>query len=84
MKKYQNLVRRTITLCMPVILILGLVINLVFPDRELSFVENRSLQKFPEMDRTSILDGSFETKLSSGLRISLWEEMVLFIFAMGC
>lgn len=65
MKKYQNLVRRTITLCMPVILILGLVINLVFPDRELSLVENRSLQKFPEMDRTSLMDGSFETKLSS-------------------
>lgn len=50
---------------MPVILILGLVVNLVFPDHELSFVENRSLQRFPEMDRTSMMDGSFETKLSS-------------------
>lgn len=84
MKKYQNLVRRTITLCMPVILILGLVINLIFPDHELSFVENRSLQKFPEIDKTSMLDGSFETKLSSWFADQFVEEMVLFIFAMGC
>lgn len=69
---------------MPVILILGLVINLIFPDHELSFVENRSLQKFPEIDKTSMLDGSFETKLSSWFADQFVEEMVLFIFAMGC
>lgn len=65
MKKYQNLVKRTITLIMPFILILGLIVNLIFPDKELSLVENRSLQKFPEIDKASIIDGSFETKFSS-------------------
>ena len=57
MKKYQNLVKRTITLIMPFILILGLIVNLIFPDKELSLVENRSLQKFPEIDKASIFDG---------------------------
>lgn len=65
MKKYQNLVKRTITLIMPFILIFGLIVNLIFPDKELSLVENRSLQKFPEIDKASIIDGSFETKFSS-------------------
>lgn len=65
MKKYQNKIKRMITLLFPLFILFTLVVNLVFPDKEISFVENRSLQTFPEMNRTTLSDGSFENKLSN-------------------
>lgn len=65
MKKYQKRIKRMLALLMPLFILLALVINIVVPDKDISFVENRSLQKFPEINKTSFVDGSFENKMSN-------------------
>ena len=54
-----------LALLMPLFILLALVINIIVPDKDISFVENRSLQKFPEINKTSFVDGSFENKMSN-------------------
>lgn len=65
MKKYQKRIKRMLALLMPLFILLALVINIIVPDKDISFVENRSLQKFPEINKTSFVDGSFENKMSN-------------------
>ena len=65
MKKYQKRIKRMHALLMPLFILLALVINIIVPDKDISFVENRSLQKFPEINKTSFVDGSFENKMSN-------------------
>lgn len=65
MKKYQKRIKRMLALLMPLFTLLALVINIIVPDKDISFVENRSLQKFPEINKTSFVDGSFENKMSN-------------------
>lgn len=65
MKKYQKRIKRMLALLMPLFILLALVLNIIVPDKDISFVENRSLQKFPEINKTSFVDGSFENKMSN-------------------
>lgn len=65
MKKYQKRIKRMLALLMPLFILLALMINIIVPDKDISFVENRSLQKFPEINKTSFVDGSFENKMSN-------------------
>ena len=41
------------------ILVLGLIINVIWPDRDHSNVENRPLQTFPALQLQSLEDGSW-------------------------
>jgi len=47
------------------ILVLGLIINVIWPDRDHSNVENRPLQTFPALQLQSLEDGSWTRNMTN-------------------
>lgn len=65
MEKHKQILSRLLMIVWVPILVVTMIINLVIPDKELSTIENRSLQTFPSITMDSILDGSFEKELDT-------------------
>lgn len=47
------------------LLFVGMVVNILMPDRKISYVENRSLSQFPSIKYEDILNGDFNKALTS-------------------
>lgn len=64
-KKRSQIVASRVTKILSIVIVVVMALNLVYPDRQRSDVENRSLQAFPEFTMENLMNGKYAQGVST-------------------